>query len=116
MSDRDALIAEMSDLIEAELLSRVDPLSLAEREAARITAQIATWVSLQCNDIEANGSNDEGALHFIGNVDTLTNGLHALGTDRIAGTYAERVLTKAIPIQAAQLGMQLASRTSGSLH
>ncbi|WP_428487213.1 hypothetical protein [Rhodopila sp.] len=92
---------EMAVIIERNLLSRFARAAPKDRIAIEVTARLAEHVSYSTRQIRGRGCNELDAEQHISGTQTLLNGLHGLGTDRIAGTMAETIAIDALQVSAA---------------
>jgi hypothetical protein len=104
-------IAELTELIEADLLRRFARAAPRDRIMIAATAALAAQLRrLDLNIIVHGTSSEMVALHARG-VESLLRNLHALGTGAVADTVAEQTLVKAM---ATQLALTAAMPAQGS--
>jgi hypothetical protein len=97
-ADGAALRAELAALLESDLLRRFTSAGPRERVLIEIVATLAADLA-HLSKMFAPGCDSRIAPLLLGGIERVARGLCMLGTDRIADTFAERILFDAIAIQ-----------------
>ncbi len=106
-----ALRAEVAEILERDLLTRVPTPTPRERAAIEMTARLAADLA-HMRVMFAPGCDPRIPPLLLGGIERVARFLHALGTDRIADTFAEGILADAIAIEAAVLASMPAAGTA----
>lgn len=86
------------EALRADLLDRLPSPSPADIATAGIVAELALLVERVAVRAHLEGWDESTAQLFCSVVDRLVRGLHALGTDRIAGCAAEGLSARAVAL------------------
>ena len=97
-----ALRAEVAEILARDLLSRFTSAGPRERVLVDTVAEVAADLA-HLTKMWRPGCDSRIAPLLLGGIDRVARGLHLLGTDRIADTFAERILVDAIAIEGAVL-------------
>jgi hypothetical protein len=97
-----ALRAEVAEILERDLLLRFTSAGPCERVLIETVATLAADLA-HLTRMFAPGCDPRIGPLLLGGIKRVTRGLHMLGTDRIADTFAERILIQAIAIEGAVL-------------
>jgi hypothetical protein len=92
------LRAELAELLERDLLRRFTNASPRERTVIETVATIAANLA-QLTKSFGPDCDERIAPLLLRGINTVAAGLHYLGTDRIADTFAERILAAALAIE-----------------
>ena len=97
-----ALRAELAALIQADLLGRISPADDAERDVIVAVSEVAAGLA-HLTKMLVPGCDPFVAPLLLGGITRTVRGLCLLGTDRIAGSAAEEILTSALAVEGAAL-------------
>jgi hypothetical protein len=97
-----ALRAELAALLGADLLRRFTSVGPRGRTLIPLVAELAASVA-HLTKMWHPGCDPRVPPLLLGGIERLVKGLCLLGTDRVAGTFAERILRDALAIESAVL-------------
>ena len=100
----EALRRELAELLEADLLHRFASAGPRERALIETVAELGAGLA-HLTRMLCPGCDPRVAHFLFAHVDRVTRGLQMLGTDRIAGTFAEQILIAAMEREGVALAL-----------
>jgi hypothetical protein len=107
-TDSAALRAELAELLRRDLLSRFTTAGPRDHMLVETVAGLAADLA-HLTKMLRPGCDSRVPPLLLGGIERVARGLCILGTDRIAGTHAETILSAAIAIEGAALALMPAA-------